>query len=460
MPHLFVAAAHKSSGKTTLTVGLAGALTRRGISVQPFKKGPDYIDPMWLSRAAEKPCYNLDFNTMGNAEIAGLFTNRIAGADLGLVESNKGLFDGVDLMGSDSNAALAKLLKSPVILVIDTTGTTRGIAPLLRGYQVFDPDIAISGVILNKVGGPRHEGKLRAAVEHYTDIPVLGALGRDDKIAISERHLGLTTPVEVAQLEARLSRLYETVANGVDIDRLLEIAAEAPVPETDRIADVSVARSDVKICIARDNAFTYYYPDDLEALERAGAELVFFDALHDARLPETDGLFIGGGFPETHMKALEDNLSLRADIKQKLQSGMPAYAECGGLMYLCESLTWQGERREMVGAIDGHAIMCERPQGRGYAKLQRTPFHPWSARAEEQASPLMPAHEFHFARIEGLSKNTRYAFDVARGHGINGSSDGIVSGNLLAGFCHLRNSATNPWAGEFVKYVRNCIGKT
>ncbi len=453
MPHLFIAAAHKSSGKTTISVGLAGALARRGVVVQTFKKGPDYIDPMWLARASHRPCFNLDFNTMSHDEISGLFAAKIDGADLGLIESNKGLFDGVDLEGRDSNAALAKLLGSPVVLVIDTTGTTRGIAPLLRGYQVFDPDIKISGVILNKVGGPRHEGKLRAAVEHYTDIPVLGAVGRDESITIDERHLGLTTPVEITRLESRLSKLYDVISDSVNIDQMLQIAKSGRIPLLPA-PDIAVPVSDIKIAIARDSAFTYYYPDDLEALEQAGAELIFFDALNDRQLPNADGLFIGGGFPETHMKALEANRTLRSDIKNKLQNGLPTYAECGGLMYLCNSLTWQGQRCEMVGTIEGDAIMCERPQGRGYSRLQNTSDYPWVLAPDAEPIKSVPAHEFHFSRIENLPEQTKYAFSVLRGQGIDGKFDGIVKSNLLAGFCHMRNTAANPWAGNFVQHVR------
>ena len=451
MPHLFIAAAHKSSGKTTLSVGLAGALTRRGTSVQTFKKGPDYIDPMWLSRASGRPCFNLDFNTMSHDEITNLFGAKTAVADLGLIESNKGLFDGVDLEGSDSNAALAKLLRSPVVLVIDTTGTTRGIAPLLRGYQIFDPDIKISGVILNKVGGPRHEGKLRAAVEHYTDIPVLGAVGRNENISVDERHLGLTTPNEIEQLERRLSGLYDVIADSVNVDQILKIAGDGALPAA-RVVSQPAPEPDVKIAIARDSAFTYYYPDDLEALQQAGAELVFFDALNDGHMPDADGLFIGGGFPETHMQALEANKALREDIRSKLQNGMPAYAECGGLMYLCKSLTWNGQTSAMVGAIDGDAIMCKRPQGRGYSRLKATENHPW-ANLQDNANSV-PAHEFHFARIENLSAGTSFAYEVLRGQGINGKYDGIVQNNLLAGFCHMRNTAAHSWAGNFVEYVR------
>ncbi len=196
MARLFLSAAHKSSGKTTVAIGIAAALTARGMTVQTFKKGPDYIDPMWLARASGRPCFNLDFNTQTHAEIAACIEARAARTGLALIEGNKGLHDGVDLEGSDSSAALAKLAQAPVVLVIDTLGMTRGVAPLILGYQAFDPEVKIAGVILNKIGGSRQEDKVCKCVERYTDIPVLGTLPRDAAFAIKERHLGLTTPAE------------------------------------------------------------------------------------------------------------------------------------------------------------------------------------------------------------------------------------------------------------------------
>jgi cobyrinic acid a,c-diamide synthase len=224
MAHLLIAATHKSSGKTTFTTGLAAALARRGTIVQPFKKGPDYIDPMWLGRAAGRPCYNLDFHCMGEAEIIAAFCRRHRGADISIIEANKGLYDGVDLKGRDSNAALAALLGAPVVLLVDTVGVTRGIAPLVRGYLDFDAGVRIAGVVLNKVGGPRHEGKLRAALEYYTDVPVLGAIGRDPALEIPERHLGLVPANEADTAEAMISRLATVVAEQVDLDRLVTLA--------------------------------------------------------------------------------------------------------------------------------------------------------------------------------------------------------------------------------------------
>lgn len=457
MAHLLIAATQKSSGKTTVTTGLAAALARRGMAVQPFKKGPDYIDPMWLSRAAGRSCYNLDFHCMTEAEIVATFTRRDATADISVVETNKGLFDGVDVEGRDSNAALAALLGAPVVLVIDTLGMTRGIAPLMLGYVDFDPAVRIAGVVLNKVGGPRHESKLRAALEHYTDLPVVGAIGRDRALEIPERHLGLIPANEAGEADRTIDLLCETVAAGIDLDRIVAIAGKAEGP---RVAPAPAPRAlarqkDIRIGIARDAAFGFYYPDDLEALEAAGAEIVPFDTLQDARLPDVDGLFIGGGFPETQMAALEANRSMRESIRAAIEAGMPAYAECGGLMYLSRGLTWQGETREMVGVIPGDAVMHPRPQGRGYVILESTGQGPWSPPPSRTGVPArLPAHEFHYASLENLPEGMTYAWRVLRGHGIDGRHDGIVQGNLRAGFCHLRDVAGDRWAARFVDFVR------
>ncbi len=448
MSRFFISAAHKSSGKTVVSTGLVAALSQSQ-DVRTFKKGPDYIDPMWLSAASGQPCYNLDFNTMPEAELLALYTSR-AQEDITLIEANKGLYDGVKLNGADSNAALAKLLKAPVVLVIDTVGTTRGIAPLLVGYQAFDPDVNIAGVILNKVGGPRHEAKLRAAVEAYTDIPVIGAIGKHAELEIGERHLGLTTPAETDAFKAQIARIGEIVGGSVALDRLREIAATAPALPATQLQNKPVGRK-VKIGIARDSAFGFYYADDLEALEAAGAELVFFNTLTDARLPKVDGLFIGGGFPETQMKKLEANASLRADIKAKIEAGLPTYAECGGLMYLCESLSWHGETRQMVGVVKGDAVMNARPQGRGYTRMKAFGGM-WDAGTE------VMAHEFHYAQVDNLPTSTDFAYEVLRGHGIDGKNDGVMAYNMLAGFCHLRHSESTPWATRFVEFVQQkCV---
>lgn len=461
MAHLLIAATHKSSGKTTVSTGLAAALSRRGMAVQPFKKGPDYIDPLWLSRAAGRACYNLDFHCMEEAEIIAAFCRRDSQADISIVETNKGLFDGIDVEGRDSNAALAALLGAPVVLVVDTVGITRGVAPLVLGYRNFDRGIRIAGVILNKVGGPRHESKLRAALEHYTDIPVIGAIGRDRALEIPERHLGLVPANEADAADAMISRLAEAVSAQVDLDRVVEVAAaaEGPCAAPARMSEDEPGVADLRIGIARDAAFGFYYPDDLEALAANGAELVPFDTLRDKALPAVDGLFIGGGFPETQMAGLEANRDMRHSIRAAIAGGMPAYAECGGLMYLSQSLTWNGETREMCGVIPGRAVMHRRPQGRGYVVLEETGSGPWPISPSRTGVPArFPAHEFHYASLEDLPDGLTYAYRVLRGHGIDGARDGIVQGNLLASFSHLRDVQGNRWTGRFVEFLRTASG--
>ncbi|MDH5798239.1 MAG: cobyrinate a,c-diamide synthase [Paracoccaceae bacterium] len=449
LPRFMISAAHKSSGKTVVSLGLAAAFKNRGRDIGTFKKGPDYIDPMWLSAASGKPCYNLDFNAMQDAEILPFFQSRARA--LNLVEANKGLFDGVAEDGSDSNAALAKTLQLPVILVIDTNGMTRGIAPLLQGYLQFDPDVQIVGVILNKTGGPRHESKLRAAVETYTDLPVLGAIGHADKLNIGERHLGLTTPAESPVRDGFIAYAADTMATHVDLDRIEDIARHTvALPGHPAPQPVTQIGKGLEIGIARDRAFGFYYPDDLEAIAALGATLIPFDTMKDTHLPDVDGLFIGGGFPEMFLSELQANTSLRTDIRTKLQNGLPAYAECGGLMYLCRSIRWHDTTAEMVGLIDADALMHSKPTGRGHVRFETTDTHPWGTIEGE-----VRAHEFHYAGLSGLPENTRYARRMTRGFGVNREHDGIIIANTLAGFCHLRNTGPYPWVPKFLEFVRS-----
>ena len=477
-----------------VSIGLCAALKARGHVVQPFKKGPDYIDPMWLSLAAGRACRNLDLYLMERDDIVATFARH--SAEVNLVEGNKGLYDGLALDGSNSNAALAKLLDLPVFLVIDARGMTRGIAPLILGYQAFDRDINIAGVILNNLGGSRHEAKLRAVIEHYTDVPVLGAIHHDERLSIIERHLGLMPSNESHVATAKIRQIGEAIAEQVDLDKLLTLSdvsardAETPPPPCrGRVGEGVEAtlpnsstpilafplqggrNKKVRIGIARDRAFGFYYADDLDALEAAGAELVPFDALRDARLPEVDALYIGGGFPETCAAELEANSTLRAQIKQVIESGMPTYAECGGLMYLSRGIEYQGRTYQMVGAIPGDVKMHDKPIGRGYVHLKEDEAHPWprpgppttpspqsspaSGRGgERERQSLIRAHEFHYSSLENLPPDTRFAYHIERGYGIDGQYDGLMLHNLLASYTHLRTIGSCYWATRFVAFIR------
>lgn len=467
MAYLLISATHKSSGKTTLTLGLCAALTARGFVVQPFKKGPDYIDPLWLSQAAARPCHNLDFQTMTPAEMVRTVRQYSYGTDLSIIEGNKGLYDGLDVEGSNSNAALAQLLGVPVILVLDTRGTTRGIAPLLLGYQAFDNQIQIAGVILNQVGGRRHESKLRAAIEHYTNMPVLGAVQRDPRLAIQERHLGLIPSNEDQQAQGTIKMIADLIAQQVNLKQLIEIAkkvsgtihhlllSSAKGRKTTEVHLADREKTDeVKIGIIRDAAFGFYYPGDLLALETAGAKLIFINALHDSRLPEIDALFIGGGFPETHLTRLANNQQLKQDIKTAIEQGMPVYAECGGLMYLSRQITWHDQTGAMVGALPCDTVMADRPQGRGYVHLRETGDGLWPLLDQHGQLAEFHAHEFHYSKIINLPSHLPFAYQVLRGEGLDGHHDGLIYKNTLASYVHLRDVENNHWTQRFVHFVR------
>jgi len=451
MNRVLISAAHKSSGKTTVSIGLCAALTKRGISVQPYKKGPDYIDPMWLTQASGRPCRNLDLYMTDQDEVVTSFVRN--SSEFNLVEGNKGLYDGLALDGSNSNAALAKVLDLPVVLVIDARGMTRGIAPLILGYQAFDKDIKIAGVILNNLGGNRHESKLREVISHYTNVPVIGAIQHDERLMIVERHLGLMPSNESKESSARIAALGAAIEDQVDLDKLISLSQKQPLKLPAR-ASVSIIPSatKVRIGIAKDRAFGFYYADDMDALVAAGAEIVPFDTTLDAKLPAVDALFIGGGFPEIFTAELEANVTMRTDIRQAIENGMPVYAECGGLMYLSRQITYKGNTRAMVGAIPGDVVMHDKPIGRGYVHLAEEQQHPWPRSTENDK--MIRAHEFHYSSLENLPFDSKFAYRVTRGHGIDGKHDGYLKNNLFASYSHLRSVGNCFWATRFVAYIR------
>ena len=454
MAHLYISAAHKSSGKTILSIGLARELSRRGHRVQPFKKGPDYIDPLWLARAAGRPCLNLDYHTTPVERICSDFARARQGADIGLIEGNVGLFDSVHLDGAHSNAALAKLLGAPVVRGVDVRGMTRGVAPLLLGYQSFDPQLRIAGVILNKVGGGGHAANLRRAVEHYTDLPIVGLVPRVSELEIAERHLGLIPSNEAEAVDATIEGIRSVIAEHVDLDLIEAIALSAPAPAAPAAAagDAVAPAPDIRIGIARDDAFGFYYPDDLAALEHAGARLVPFSPVYDSELPDVDALLIGGGFPECRMQELEDNAAMRAAVADFVASNRPVYAECGGLMYLADRLHWNRRSARMCGVLGADVAMHERPRGRGYVRLRETPAFPWPAGGPRP--DVVCAHEFHHSALVNLDPGWTYAYEVLRGTGIDGRHDGIVHRQLLASYAHLRDVGGVDWTRRFAAHIR------
>jgi len=457
MSAFYIAAAHKSSGKTTLSIGLSAALRELGNDIQTFKKGPDYIDPLWLSRASGRACHNLDFFTSSNAFIEQQFRQRSQGRDLVLVEGNMGLFDGISLDGSDSNAAMAKLLDLPVILIVDCSGTSRGIAPLLLGYQQFDPALRFAGVVLNKVAGRRHETKLREVIETYTDFSVFGALHRSDDLHLGERHLGLIPSNEIdGQAQQIIDRFAHRIRDSIDLDKILALPSHpSQSARAGKVQTITPKAPTLRVAVAMDEAFGFYYPSDLQRFAELGVEIVPFQATRERELPRAiDGLFIGGGFPESLAPQLSENHSMRTSISQAIQRGLPAYAECGGLMYLCQTLRIDDHDYPMCGLIPARVNMNQRPQGRGYVVLSPTNSHPWRRTGTTGRQPVQ-AHEFHYSSLEGLPDNTQFAYTMNRGTGIDGSNDGIILRNLLASYTHLRSTDRCSWVDDFVSFIES-----
>jgi len=414
--------------------------------VQPYKKGPDFIDPMWLTLAARRPCHTLDFFFHGDDHILPAFAAPAPGAELAIVEGNIGLHDGVDVEGNDTTAALARTLAAPVLLVVNCKGMTRGVAPLLLGMRDFPPRPTFGGVVLNRVGTARHEAKLVAAIERYVGLPILGTLPRLDDGEVRQRHLGITPVAEADRCGEVVARLAAAARDHLDLHRIREIAATAPDLEISPIPAPAPTAPRIRLGIARDAAFTFYYPENLAALERAGAELVPFSPLSDDRLPDVDGLYLGGGFPEFHAEGLAANTALRREIGERGRDGLPIYAECGGLMYLSRSLTWRGERHQMVGLLPCAVEMTDRPQAGGYCRLTPTGAHPWGG------GVAVRAHEFHHSHVVGLA-GADLAYRMERGRGIDGDGDGIVIGRTVANYAHLHAGATPDWAARFVDFV-------
>jgi cobyrinic acid a,c-diamide synthase len=455
---LLISSPQGRSGKTIVTVGLCDVLKRRGLSIQPFKKGPDYIDPSWLTVAAGRSCRNLDFFLIPEDRLFLSFHRSCEGMNVAIVEGAMGLYDGVDSKGT--TAEIARLLNIPVLLVVNTTRMTGSIAAMVMGYQHFQRDVPIAGVILNYVSGARHENKLRNAVEQYCGIPVVGSIPKDQDLRIMERHLGLIPSSESGEAESLVERIGRKLESRFDLDKILSIARSSKAPQTpslflkkrktiepplllrERVSRTARTKK-VRIGIIRDRAFNFYYPENLEALTDEGARLIFINSFKD-RLPEVDGLYIGGGFPEFFLKELEGNRGLRGDIAKAVQGGLPVYAECAGLMYLCRSISWQNRSYKMVGVISSEVQLSERPEGHGYVVaevISENPIFP--------VGLTIRGHEFHHSILLKLD-NLTFAYRIKRGRGIASQRDGIVYKNLFASYIHLHALGTPEWAQGFV----------
>jgi len=450
---ILIAGLRGSGGKTALSLALIAAWRSRGIRVIPFKKGPDYIDAAWLALAAGEPCSSLDSFLMGDQAVRICFAERTRYPGLAVIEGNRGLFDGLDQRGTYSTAALARLLDVSVVLVVDAVKTTRTAAALVLGCQHLEPGLPLRGVILNRVAGSRHEKLMRQCIEAECGIPVLGAVPSLSGIELPERHLGLLPSAEHPEARRVIATLARAAEQYLDLDALQTLAQSATFfaaePPTAEFA-APLSGPPVRIGVVRDAAFQFYYPENLEALARRSARLIEVNALTDPALPDLDALYLGGGFPETQAAALAANESFRTSVREAVAAGLPVYAECGGVLFLGESLTFQGRTFPMAGALPITFSFSARPQGHGYTEFAveaENPFFPVGTR--------LRGHEFHYSRVQSWQEaSLGFAFRLQRGQGFDGKRDGITKHNVLATYSHVHALGHRAWAEGIVARAR------
>ena len=472
LPRLVIAGMSGSSGKTIVSLGLLQLLRRAGIDVRAFKKGPDYIDAAWLTWASSQQARNLDTYLMGRERVVDSFVRHATPDGLNIIEGNRGIFDGFDAEGTHSTAVLARCLSAPVILVVNAQKVTRTTAAFVLGCQKLDPTVAIRGVILNNVSSERHRDVIRTAIESECSIPVVGSLPHVKAGLLPERHLGLIPPQEHLTADKLSERLFELMEGKLDVDALLSIARSAPpLPcVTESLAGSSVISKsaknmfagqdrgapNVRIGYLSDAAFTFYYPENLEQLEREGAQLIPVSALDATALPDNlQALYIGGGFPETHARRLSNNVSFLRSLRQAALHGLPIYAECGGLILLARNLFWNGDRYPMAGVFPFDIEVCDSPQGHGYTTLR--------ADTPNSFFPLgltLRGHEFHYSRILPSAETLPTACSVERGAGCFDRREFVMANNnnVMATYTHLHAIASPEWAAGLVNAARRFVG--
>ncbi|RIV29406.1 cobyrinate a,c-diamide synthase [Alicyclobacillaceae bacterium I2511] len=451
-PRLVLAGTHSGAGKTTLTLGVMAALHRRGLRVQGYKVGPDYIDPSYHQGATGRQSRNLDSWMMCKQTMLDIFLRSSAEADISIIEGVMGYFDGLDpLRDTGSTAEVSQALQAPVVLVVDAGGMARSAAAVVRGFQSLEAQPRIAGVIVNRVGSVGHFRLLQAAVEQVCHIPVLGYLQTDPDLKLPERHLGLIPALERGELSSLFDRVVAAVEQTVDLDKLLQLAQGAVTLrlEKSQLFLGPVSPPQVSLAVAKDVAFNFYYPENLELLEHAGARLVFFSPLAGEVVPaEADGLYLGGGFPEEFAAQLSGNSQVLASVRECIQRGMPTFAECGGYMFLTQSITnHQGDTYPMVGVIPAHVVMESRLMALGYREVVAVHDTPLL-----QMGEVARGHEFHYSRLvmaEGVTVSQyppAYQMKSLR----QDKLDGYGKDNLVAGYAHLHFASHPEMARRFV----------
>lgn len=452
-PRILISALRGSSAKTIISLGITVALKKRGIKIFPYKKGPDYIDAAWLTKAAGEMCRHLDLYLMGETGVSKVFFRQVNSKAVSIVEGNRGLFDGIDIHGTYSTAKIARLLKIPVILVVDCTKTTNTIAPLVLGCQKFDPKVPLSGIILNHVAGKRHGDVISKSIKHHTGLPVLGILPELD-IQMPERHLGLTTVTETKDFEKKLDRMGDIAEEYLNLDKMLKIAKKAPgikIPVKRKKATVKTKHAQtISVGIIRDKAFQFYYPENLESLEQEGANLIEFDSIRDKEIKPVDLLYIGGGFPEVFAEKISKNKSFRDSIKYFAEKGMPIYGECGAVIYLGNSVVFNGKKNAMCGIFPLDFELTKKPSGHGYTEIKvdkKNPFFPKGL--------TLKGHEFHYSLpINWNAEKFNTAFSVKKGFGFDSKKDGLFTQYVFVNYTHLHAAGAKDWAKLLVNTAR------
>ena len=460
IPRIIITALRGGAGKTILSIGIIAAWTNLGKKVAPFKKGPDYIDAGWLALAAGRPCYNLDTFMIKEEQVLNSFLSHSINRDIAVIEGNRGLYDGIDVEGSTSTAELAKLLKAPVVLCIDCTKTTRTMAAVVSGCIQFDPDVKISGVILNRIAGPRHENILRKSIEQHCGVPVLGAVPKLDKQNFPERHMGLVPMPEHGWAKDSIAAASQTASQYLNLTAIEKIAnqaakstsneqhsAKSPLEGGLRGVLTSSQRPAPKIGIVRDSAFQFYYPENIEALISLGAKTVFISPFSNSTIPPVDAIYIGGGFPETHAKELVEKVAFKQQLKSLAEDGLPIYAECGGLMYLGKELVLDGKSYPMADVLPVIFGFSKKPQGHGYTIIKVERENPYFKVGAE-----IRGHEFHYSKVlKWMGADNDLVISLKRGAGFINKKDGVCYKNVLATYTHIHALGTPFWADALVQ---------
>ena len=427
IPRLVISGSTSGVGKTSITSAIIYGLKKRGYTIQPFKVGPDYIDPSYLNSISKNETKNLDVWLMGKTELVKSFVNSST-SDISIIEGVMGYYDG---FGGRTNHAsthhVATLLKSPVILILDASKTSRSIAATALGFTKFHRNSRISGIILNKIGSKKHEMLCRHALENIK-IPILGVIPKNPENVLESRHLGLVPVIEQKQLQRKIIQISRQISDYLDFDTLIKICKNVErIPKTKRQKS---KKPNISIAIALDSSFNFYYHDNLEALRREGAKIKFFSPISDKKIPKCDSIYIGGGFPEILGKKLSQNYSMKKSLKQAAENGTPIYAECGGLMYLTKSIKHNNQKYSMVGLFDAETQMTKK-MTLNYTQGKIT------SDCLISSPRNFNAHEFHYSKITAIPKDAKFLYDLKIGEGINSNKDGFSEYNVLASYCHL-----------------------